>query len=66
MAGIQPAKNSNFQVVHSYIMKKYEINNPGLRKQTGNNPAYNKAVVLDLPVIARNVPAMLFTEHTWS
>ena len=35
MAGIQPAKNSNFQVVHSYIMKKYEINNPGLRKQTG-------------------------------
>ena len=32
----------------------------------GNNPAYNKAVVLDLPIIACNVPAMLFTEHTWS
>lgn len=35
IAGVQPASNSNLQVVHSYIMRKYESFNPGLRKQTG-------------------------------
>lgn len=35
MAGIQSANDSNFKVVHSYIMEKYGSINPGLRKQTG-------------------------------
>ena len=35
MAGIQKASDSNFQLVHSNIMSKYENMNPGLRKQTG-------------------------------
>lgn len=52
MNGVQPANTAGFYVVHSYIMDKYNTENPGLRKKNNQYQIFTRGHLFEAMDIA--------------